>query len=432
MNGTLKFFDKIYAVAALFFMTGSMIAIMSPNELATGLDEVGSPHYRMLALAIGGIALLQLASRPKAVLRYWVVFIPVLVAIASVTWSVSPGVAFRRCGSLVMTTAFAIWFADRFSVRTIMNLLLVTMALVCISSYIAIFAFPNFGIHNPSNTVNPTHFGAWRGMLGHKNDFGRMLALASNLFLIAFLTRDKWRWAYLAGWLSAIALIGGSRSGQAVVLVVLPPIFLIMLLWLRGVPLQVRSLVIIVTIPIGFFLSLISNVILTEVLDILGKDPTLTGRSEIWNAVLDSLGHHILLGGGYGTGWDLVADGVFMEMGGTMTHAHNGYIDLILDVGALGLSITLSFYALLLLKVKRFLLSPQRTEAVALGLAYLVFSLSGNWVASFLLQYNSLYWVLPVCIYVIFTRRESLAARKLLNFCADIPAVSREYGSVAG
>jgi exopolysaccharide production protein ExoQ len=278
------------------------------------------------------------------------------------------------------------------------------MAVVCISSFIAIFAYPQFGIHNPGNTTNPEHYGAWRGMSGHKNDFGRLLALSCNIFLIGFLTRTSRRWIYLAFALFSILLIGGSRSGQAVVLVVLPPITLVMLLWLRRMSLQIRSLVILVAIPIGIFLSLLSNVIITEVLNILGKDPTLTGRSEIWSAVIASLGHHILLGGGYGTGWELVAEGVFLRIGGTMTHAHNGYLDLVLDVGIVGASITLAFYALIGLKLGRHLLSPQRTEDVFLGLVALIFIVAGNWVASFLLQYNSIYWVIPVIMYVKFSR----------------------------
>ncbi|KLK93402.1 hypothetical protein AA309_08710 [Microvirga vignae] len=428
MNSIFRLVEKIYAVTALFFMTGSLIAIMSPDELAVGVDGAGSPHYRMLGLAIGGVAFLLLAMRPKALLRYWIVFIPVLVAVASISWSVSPGVAFRRCGSLIITTVFAIWLGERFTTRTIMNLLLGAMALVCISSYVSIFAFPNFGIHNPTNTINPSHFGAWRGMLGHKNDFGRMLALASTIFLVAFLIRQKWRWVYLTGWLSAIALIGGSHSGQAVVLAILPAIGLIMLLWLRGMPLQFRSLVIIVTLPIGLFVSLISNVIVTEVLNILGKDPTLTGRSDIWSAALSSLGNNIFLGGGYGTGWEMIAAGVFMRMGGTMTHAHNGYLDLLLDVGVFGLSITLAFYAILVFKLRRILLSPKQTEAVALGLVVLIFIISGNWVASFLLQYNSIYWVLPVLLYVKLTQIETAASQQVLPVQINIPLGSGKYG----
>lgn len=431
MHRTFYFLEKIYAVIALFFMTGSLIAIMSPNELAVGVDETGSPHYRMLGLAIGGMTILLLAMRPRALLRYWIVFIPVLVAVASISWSVSPGVAFRRCGSLVITTIFAIWLSERFSTRTIMNLLLGTMALVCISSYVSIFAFPNFGIHNPTNTINPSHFGAWRGMLGHKNDFGRMLALASNIFLIAFLIRQKWRWVYLVGWLSVIVLIAGSRSGQAVVLAILPALGLIMLLWLRGMQLQLRSLVLIITLPIGLFLSLISNVIVTEVLNMLGKDPTLTGRSDIWSAALSSLESNIFLGGGYGTGWEVVAAGVFMRMGGTMTHAHNGYLDLILDIGIFGLSITLAFYAILIFKLRQILLSPQQTEAVPLGIVVLIFIISGNWVASFLLQYNSIYWVLPIILYVKLTQGEIAASQQAFPFPVSIPLRSDKYGPAA-
>lgn len=403
------------------------MTVMSPNELATGVDEVGSPYYRMLGLGIGMVAVMLLALRPKAALRYWVVFIPVLFAVASIAWSVSPGLSFRRCGSLILTTIFAIWLSERFTTRTLMNLLVAAMAIVCISSFIAIFALPELGIHNPSNTTNPAHYGAWRGMKGHKNDFGRLVALAFNIFLIAFLTRTRWRWAYLAGCLSALFLIGGSRSGQAIVLAILPPIGLIMFLWVRGMSLQMRSLVILVSLPIGLFFYLISNMVVTEVLSILGKDPTLTGRSDIWNAILSSLGHYILLGGGYGAGWNVVAEGVLLRTGGTMTHAHNGYLDLLLDIGIVGVSITLMFYATIAIKVKRQLLTPEQTEIISLGLVLLIFIIAGNWVASFLLSYNSIQWVLPVLLYIKLTRHDPVIAHGMLKL--EAPTALRAIGA---
>jgi len=72
----------------------------------------------------------------------------------------------------------------------------------------------------------------------------------------------------------------------------------------------------------------------------LGRDPTLTGRSAIWNAVL-SLDHSPLLGTGYESFWlgkrlQEVLD--LTKMKG-IQEAHNGYLEIYLNLGWVGITL---------------------------------------------------------------------------------------------
>ena len=71
----------------------------------------------------------------------------------------------------------------------------------------------------------------------------------------------------------------------------------------------------------------------------LGRDMTLTGRTEIWTDVLQVASTHPLWGTGYGAFWiGRIANIPWTEnLTWTLGQAHNGYIDVYLQIGAIGL-----------------------------------------------------------------------------------------------
>jgi exopolysaccharide production protein ExoQ len=82
-----------------------------------------------------------------------------------------------------------------------------------------------------------------------------------------------------------------------------------------------------------------------QLLALMGRNPTLTGRTEIWEAIKKKPVDPII-GLGYLMYWDYYG-GVEMDRLRTARTSHNGYIDIYLDGGALGLF----FLAVMLLAV---------------------------------------------------------------------------------
>ena len=70
--------------------------------------------------------------------------------------------------------------------------------------------------------------------------------------------------------------------------------------------------------------------------DLLGKDVTLTGRTGIWSAVLDSIAKRPLLGYGYQAFW-LGLEGesyrVILAVSWVLAQAQNGFLDVMLENG---------------------------------------------------------------------------------------------------
>lgn len=83
------------------------------------------------------------------------------------------------------------------------------------------------------------------------------------------------------------------------------------------------------------------------ILAALGRNTTLSGRTEFWPLVIDNIGQRLWLGYGYHTfwlnGWEGNAANVwvYLPQGFEPPHAHNGYLDLLLGLGVVGFGVFL-------------------------------------------------------------------------------------------
>jgi exopolysaccharide production protein ExoQ len=103
-------------------------------------------------------------------------------------------------------------------------------------------------------------------------------------------------------------------------------------------------------------------------LEMIGKDPTLTGRTEIWAYVIQDIWMKPLLGWGYFGFWypsNPAALEIFTAMGILLPHAHNGLLECLLSIGVLGTAL----FAFIL--IRNFVLAVQclRTPERALAIS---------------------------------------------------------------
>lgn len=406
----LKAFDYAYAVFGLFYMSEGFAGLLS-----AGVEEVdaGSPALRNLGVVIGLVALLRLVVNLPAlkdvVERGWPMLVPVLVALVSILWSGDPELTFRRSSALVLTTLFALFLAMRFNGRELVNCLLASLLIYCLASAALIVAFPSIGIHTAADTRFYEHIGAWRGLSPFKNDFGRIVAFAALLFAVVAFTRPRGNLGLIACTALAAALVAGSHSGQAISLLVLCSLTLIYLVVLGRMTPRTRAAFVVMSLPSAIFLAVVGDSLVSLALEALGKNPTLTGRLDIWPAVIEALHGNLLLGGGYGAGWKtLVNDRMREILGREIGHAHNGYLNLVVDIGLLGLFSVMAAVFALTQRVYVALSRDGSSELVLIASLTLVFVLLGNWVGSFLLKYNTVFWLLLVYLYCELSGRAAV------------------------
>jgi exopolysaccharide production protein ExoQ len=144
-------------------------------------------------------------------------------------------------------------------------------------------------------------------------------------------------------------------------------------------------------------------------LKMLGKDPTLTGRTDIWAAIFRQLAHQPLLGYGYGAFWlkdSLPAKFIRAETQWLVPSAHNGWIDVLVQVGWIGGALTaLTVLAAVLAAALRGWRLQDGGWTVAFLAAFVIRSLS----ESVLISQNSLDWALFAAALTTLLMRRSAA-----------------------
>jgi O-antigen ligase len=91
-----------------------------------------------------------------------------------------------------------------------------------------------------------------------------------------------------------------------------------------------------------------------SVAGILGKDADMSGRTRVWQYAVAMIVEHPWLGYGYSTFWEGFNSpgGVFWSLTGLgVPHSHNGYLELALDAGGIGVVLFMSALALVIFKL---------------------------------------------------------------------------------
>jgi exopolysaccharide production protein ExoQ len=135
-----------------------------------------------------------------------------------------------------------------------------------------------------------------------------------------------------------------------------------------------------------------------ELLDALGRSDTLSGRTTLWSSAFDSLGKHPWLGFGYGGFWvgnEGASNMIRADVGWMASHAHNGYLDLCLDLGIVGLILFLvGFCVNCAYTIARLRKGFSATRLWPL--LFLMFTFLYNFVERTILFRNGISWVLYV------------------------------------
>lgn len=387
-----KIVEKIFTVMMLFYATAAVL----PQVLGagTGLSRSeGSPLALAVQTALYSAAFFFIVLGWRSFLHWtwgvkWIVALS-LLAVASVAWSQDPVFTLRRSIVLIATTAFGIYFGNRYTLAEQLRLLAWTCALVVLSCFVYGVFLPEYGI---DHVIHP---GDWQGAFIQKNSLARAMVLSILVFYFVRPAAGGWlRWVGMTG---SFALLVLSRSVTGVVVLALATALLPLFSLLR------RKLSIL--IPMGIILAALAvGVVLLlvtyggDLLLLLHRSPTLTDRTELWQAVLMSISKHPWSGYGFNAFWMGMqgeSAALMLRVGWFPKHAHNGCLDLLLDLGIVGLGTFLAGYVSLWSKVGRLLRSAAGPYPMWLC-AYLAFMFIYNLTESSILVQNNLFWILYV------------------------------------
>jgi len=132
---------------------------------------------------------------------------------------------------------------------------------------------------------------------------------------------------------------------------------------------------------------------------LMGRDPTLTGRSDqIWSVLLPIAWHNPVLGLGYGAFWIRPVPGLILDV----NEAHNGYLDVFIELGIFGL-VLVALAAWMYLRKARHEIHENFYWG-AFRMSYLVMFLCHNWTETTLLRSREILWNLFVLLAVVYPK----------------------------
>ncbi len=220
---------------------------------------------------------------------------------------------------------------------------------------------PNF-LDLPDGKIDPQWYwvrdnlfdgGRLQGIVGNANLLGIISLFALLTFGVLFAARARWRttlalWMLLAAYMmfrAASATAYACAAAAAVVLVVA-------LLMRRARTPGARTRLYVVFIGGTAVAVAVVWLLRDQLLGLLGRSSDLTGRSDkIWTKVLERAAEHPVIGNGFSSPWiptDPAFAGWIEDHGITVFHAHNMWLDVLMQLGVIGVVLMAVAYLSLL------------------------------------------------------------------------------------
>lgn len=323
------------------------------------------------AVAIGGVAVstaVWLVARPPVQWRRlpWFGIAFISWAGLSIVWSAWPATSATTWLLLLITSVQGVFVGTMLTwrelVRTIASALKWVMGLsilfeLWVSLFVRVPLLPGFVPR--TDPVDPILYwsrdnlfdgGRIQGILGNSNLLGPVALLAIVVFGIQLAARAPGRvllvmWIALSGFLFVRASSATAYLAAAAVVVVLVTVLLMRTTKRPGERTRYYVGYAVVALGGGLALWLARD----EVFGALGRDTDLTGRETIWAAVLERAAERPVVGWGFATPWntsDPAFDGWIIDHGESVMQAHNVWVDVAMQLGAVGvLLLALAYFA---------------------------------------------------------------------------------------
>ena len=326
------FLEGALTVLCLFLFSQGLIGPL----FADPENPESSVVLRLIWLPVYGVTLALILARPGSFLaamgRNKLILLVTGMTMLSVLWSIAPDTTMRRSFALIMTTLFGIWLASRWQWRELILLIALTFGILGVLSTFMALAVPSLGVDQD------VHAGAWKGLWWEKNALGAAMGwgAVSAYAALRFDPRRRWIWMGVAVLCTALVLLSTSKTALLAWFLGTSGAIGIALCR-RGFGFATTILVLGVT-GAGLF-ALILAVAPVEFLELLGRDATLTGRTDIWVLLSREVANHPWTGFGYRAFWAVDDGPVYWVRAGTswpVPTAHNGWIEVALSIGIPG------------------------------------------------------------------------------------------------
>jgi exopolysaccharide production protein ExoQ len=369
-------------------LTGAVMRFVS-----SGADTPeGDPRAQMFLvfcyLIVIAIALAHFRWTIAALRRNPAVAAIVALGFVSASWAESPDIVLRRAVAIGGATLFGVVVAIRLTFAEQLRLFRWTNRLIAALSLALMAVSP----HAVLAVVGEGW--AIRGIFIHKNHAGAAMALG---FLMEWYFKESSARARLLRRIALVVffvLLVASNSATSLVAVI-ATVFVVSCFNFLHVRCKIPLPLIFAMVLIGSGAALALQDVAIQM---LGRNSDLTGRTELWSFVFAMIAKRPFFGYGLSGFW-LGASEETLDaqklLGWNPIYAHNGYLEIALSLGVVGLSLVLYIIGT---GLKRVLANPQMNQPAGnmWPIAFFIFVLVHNMGECTLLMQNSLEWSLCI------------------------------------
>jgi exopolysaccharide production protein ExoQ len=348
----------------------------------------------------------------------------VFLMFASVLWSVDPGTTFTNAVELIGTTIIGFYIVSRFTLPQFMGILALTFVAIALLSFAFIYGAPAHGRENWGG-------GPWEGLYQDKNNLGAAttLAIISQMLFLGH-SRGRTRGFVIAGLVLLFVLLVGSNSatafGDGFVVVAVS----LGVLAAKSPKFGVLARVLMVAVAAIVLVGVVGfNLTPDSIFSMLGRQSNLTGRTDFWPYLQQGIADRPWFGYGYnaffrsGLAMDYLGD-YLIDSGGWMPyHAHNSFLQILLDAGYVGLaSLALVLVDGLWKGVRYCIREPGRFAPWPLAIILYLFL--GSFTETYFGNFNTVEWILFVAAFLYPMRGIAFAPKPKparLAFTKDSP-----------
>jgi O-antigen ligase len=339
MSDRQRFLELLALGTCAFILTQALLSlILDPGDTPTE----GNPVWKLLLclsyLSVAAILIRNSRETLFLLHRNWSLVALVLLALVSCAWAATPALVLQRSIAVLGTTLLGIALAVRLPLEDQLRLMSWLFRIIAVLSLACVLLLPSYGIYSGSD-------GGWRGIFGYKNNLGAIMALSLlvewQLPAQTGFSKLLNRFALL---LSAVLLVFSNTITPMVALVACMLFVQIYKFAMRlRIPLYAIVLATLLVIASGVtMLSLDSE----RVTAVLGRSSDLTGRTQIWALVTSYIPERPILGYGYSGFWHGASPeslAIDRALGVEVMYSHNGYLEILLNLGAVGFLLMLAF-----------------------------------------------------------------------------------------
>jgi O-antigen ligase len=255
-----------------------------------------------------------------------------LLTVVSAIWSQSPMRSAYNGLFYLVDTLFAYYLVVRFDPDELMTLFTMGCVTISLLDFVLIVFYPQYGIVHITRSA-----GAWQGIFLDRTSYAKCLVfLLSPALVLSRRSLNPFRLLYVLVIVSCIL----KAKAATPIIVLVAYVAITGAVYLAG-RLDRRTMVLAaaIGIPLAGVFAYVLVSYLPALFSLLGRDSTLSGRTDVWTAVIHSIVKRPLLGYGYYAFWlGLKGESAnaILSTHWVFGYAHNGILEIFLQLGTTG------------------------------------------------------------------------------------------------